>query len=55
MAQETDRLERLLRIAQDDTDGSRRVAQVLLSLWNGDMFRADLQEPLYCVSLYGVK
>jgi hypothetical protein len=55
MSTETDRLERLLRIARDDTGGFRRVVQILLSLWNGDQYRADLQELLYLDSrLFGV-
>jgi hypothetical protein len=54
MSTETDRLERLLRIARDDTGGFRRVVQILLSLWNGDQYRADLQELLYLDSrLFG--
>ncbi len=38
---------RLLEIAAGDTGGSKRVAQFLLSLWNGDRYRADLQEVMY--------
>ena len=33
----------LLRIAQGDSGGSRRIASVLLSLWSGDSFQCDLQ------------
>lgn len=40
-------LENLLYHARQDTGGSRRVAQFLLSLWNGDNFRADLQAVMY--------
>lgn len=40
-------VENLLRYARGDTGGSRRAAQFLLSLWNGDIFKADLQELLY--------
>ena len=40
-------IERLLRIAGQDTGGGRRVAAFLLSLWNGDFYRADLQALLY--------
>lgn len=43
----TDALERLLNSAYGDTGGSRRAAQFLLSLWNGDRFKANLQELLY--------
>ncbi len=42
-----DALERLLKLAYGDTGGSRRAAQFLLSLWNGNDFKADLQELLY--------
>jgi hypothetical protein len=41
------RIYRLLPIARSDTGGSSRVAQFLLSLWNGDRYRVDLQELLY--------
>lgn len=40
-------LDRLLEIARQDTGGSRRVAQFLLSLWDGDSYRADLQAIMY--------
>lgn len=40
-------LENLLYVARQDTGGSRRVAQFLLSLWNGGSFRADLQAIMY--------
>lgn len=33
----------LLRIAQGDSGGSRRIASVLLSLWSGESFQCDLQ------------
>ena len=37
----------LLSHAASDTGGSRRCAAFLLSLWNGDVYKADLQELLY--------
>ena len=40
-------LKQLLRIAQGDKGGGRRIASVLLSLWSGDSFKCDLQELLY--------
>src|SRR5262249_28657754 len=40
-------VKQLLRIAQGDSGGSRRVANILLSLWNGDSFPCDLQSLLY--------
>jgi len=40
-------LENLLYVAKQDTGGSGRVAQFLLSLWNGDIYRADLQTVMY--------
>jgi hypothetical protein len=36
-------LQRLLQIAQRDRGGSRHAASVLLSLWDGDQFKCDLQ------------
>ena len=42
-----DALERLISHARGDTGGSRRAAQFLLSLWNGDNYQADLQALLY--------
>ena len=42
-----DALERLIKQAEGDTGGSRRAAQFLLSLWNGDNYQADLQALLY--------
>ena len=41
------RIYRLLPIARGDTGGSSRVAQFLLSLWNGYRYRVDLQDLLY--------
>ena len=41
------RILRLLVIAKGDTGGSSRVAQFLLSLWNGYRYRVDLQDLLY--------
>ncbi len=38
---------RLLEVAAGDTGGSKRVAQFLLSLWDGFRYRADLQEVMY--------
>ena len=40
-------LETLFDHARGDTGGSRRCAMLLLSLWNGASFKADLQELLY--------
>ena len=40
-------IDRLLPIARGDTGGSSRVAQFLLSLWNGYRYRVDLQDLLY--------
>lgn len=40
-------LKHLLTHARQDHGGSRRCAAFLLSLWNGDNFKADLQELLY--------
>ena len=37
----------LLGTAKKDHGGSRRCAMFLLSLWNGDTFKADLQDLLY--------
>lgn len=45
--QPMDALERLLDMARRDHGGSRRCAGFLLSLWNGETFKADLQELLY--------
>lgn len=42
-----DALERLLDMAQRDHGGSRRCAEFLLSLWNGETFKADLQDLLF--------
>jgi hypothetical protein len=42
-----DALETLFHHARGDTGGSKRCATFLLSLWNGDNFKADLQEILY--------
>jgi len=42
-----DALTRLIKQAEGDTGGSRRAAQFLLSLWNGDNYQADLQALLY--------
>ena len=39
-------LERLLSLAARDTSGGRRIAQFLLSLWDGTRFKADLQDLL---------
>ncbi len=41
-------LELLLRHGRNDYGGARRCAMFLLSLWNGDTFKADLQELMYC-------
>lgn len=40
-------IERLIDIARGDSGGSRRAAKFLLSLWDGDRFKVDLQELLY--------
>ena len=40
-------LKLLLAHASGDTGGSRRCAAFLLSLWDGDVYKADLQELLY--------
>ena len=40
-------IDRLLPIARGDTGGSSRVAQFLLSLWNGYRYRVNLQDLLY--------
>lgn len=40
-------LQLLLKHARTDTGGGRRCAMLLLSLWNGDNFKADLQALLY--------
>lgn len=40
-------LRMLLRHAHADHGGAKRCAMFLLSLWNGDSFKADLQELLY--------
>ena len=37
----------LFRHAQSDTGGSKRCAQFLLGLWNGTLFKADIQDLLY--------
>jgi phosphoribosylanthranilate isomerase len=42
-----DALEGLLEMAQCDHGGSRRCSEFLLSLWNGETFKADMQELLY--------
>ena len=39
-------LERLLSLAARDTSGSRRIAQFILSLWDGTRYKADLQDLL---------
>ena len=41
------RLFRLLAMARGDSGGSGRVAQYLLSLWDGGLYRVDLQDLLY--------
>jgi len=38
----------LLRHAPNDYGGARRCAMFLLSLWDGDTYKADLQELMYC-------
>lgn len=40
-------LARLRLLAESDTGGGRRAASFLLSLWDGDLYRSDLQELLY--------
>lgn len=40
-------LHTLLKHAQGDHGGAKRCAMFLLSLWNGDDFKADLQDLLY--------
>jgi hypothetical protein len=45
-------IEHLLDCASGDTGGSRRAAQFLLSLWNGNRFKANLQELLYIDKSY---
>jgi hypothetical protein len=40
-------VKQLLRIAQGDSGGSRRIANILRSLWSGDSFPCDLQSLLY--------
>jgi hypothetical protein len=42
-----DALNSWLQSANGDSGGSRRAAQFLLSLWNGNRFKVDLQELLY--------
>lgn len=43
----TSALKILVKHAKGDTGGSRRCAAFILSLWNGTMYKADLQELLY--------
>ncbi len=40
-------INRLLKVASGDTGGAKRVAQLLLSLWDGHRYRADLQDIMY--------
>lgn len=40
-------LKLIYKTALGDTGGSRRCAQFLLSLWNGSLYRCDLQELMY--------
>lgn len=40
-------LELLLKHTRTDTGGGRRCAMFLLSLWNGDDYKADLQALMY--------
>ena len=40
-------LELLLNHSKSDTGGSRRCAGFLLSLWEGEIYKIDLQELLY--------
>ena len=42
-----DALELLFQHAKSDTGGSRRCAAFLLSLWDGNEFKVDLQALLY--------
>jgi len=42
-----DPLKLLFRHARSDTGGSQRCAQFLLGLWNGTLFKADIQDLLY--------
>ncbi len=37
----------LVKHAKGDTGGSRRCAAFILSMWNGDVYHADLQALLY--------
>jgi hypothetical protein len=37
----------LLQVASRDTGQARRIAGVLLSLWDGDAYRCDIQGVLY--------
>jgi hypothetical protein len=41
-------LELLLRHGRRDYGGARRCAMFLLSLWDGETFKADLQALMYC-------
>jgi len=41
-------LELLLQHARRDYGGARRCAMFLLSLWDGDTYKADLQDLMYC-------
>ena len=41
-------LDLLLRHARQDSGGARRCAMFLLSLWDGETFKADLQALMYC-------
>jgi hypothetical protein len=41
-------LELLLRHGRGDYGGARRCAMFLLSLWDGDTYKADLQDLMYC-------
>ncbi|MDA8140223.1 MAG: hypothetical protein M0036_16370 [Desulfobacteraceae bacterium] len=40
-------LQSLLNHAQGDHGGAKRCAMFLLSLWNGDIYKADLQDLMY--------
>lgn len=42
-----DALKLLLKHARKDTGGAKRCAMFILSLWNGDDFKADLQALMY--------
>jgi len=42
-----DAINNVLQCAKGDTGGSKRCAQYILSLWNGDYFKCDLQDLLY--------